>query len=233
VDHPIAPPRIDPARTPFERTGAFRMFGAEVMPDPEAAEEPYTKAIIHEQGFDGPPNVISSRALDRYVAIGEREFFRWLSAPGYGEDFRGGDLFVGRGSYGSGAYLVGGPHGLTRARSFGPGGTILRLSLKNGARVADYDELQEDAYRGREHAIQRLRTAQAAAEAEAVRQGDAAAMRQLDQRYHRLVEIEHAKYDDIGRYAAYLGFDAIVVAGQDYCVLLNRTAVRVQRENLR
>ena len=46
-------------------------------------------------------------------------------------------------------------------------------------------------------------------------------------------EALHAEYDDIGRLAAYLGYDVIHAADPDFYVVLNRTAVRVQREDLR
>ena len=49
----------------------------------------------------------------------------------------------------------------------------------------------------------------------------------------QIVAALHTLYDDIGRYAAYLGFDAVRVRDREYYIVLNRTALRVQREDLR
>jgi hypothetical protein len=229
----INQPRIDSSITAFEQTAAFRRYGAEVMPDPEAAEEPYTKALIQEQGFDELPHVVSSLELDRYIQAGEPEIFRGVSDAVYADAFRSGDFFIGRGSYGSGMYAVGGGQALAIARGHAGHGVILRMAVKRDARIVDYDVLQEAAYRAREDAIARIRAAGRAAVRAALERGDEVEVQRLTAIHDRLVEAEHAKYDDVGRYAAYYGFDAVHVANRDYYVILNRTAVRVQRENLR
>jgi hypothetical protein len=233
VSNGIGQPHIDPSDTPFEQTRAFRQYGAEVMPEPEAAEEPYTKALIREQGFDGLPHTVASAELNRYVQAGEREIFRGVSNAVYADAFRTGDFFVGRGSYGSGMYAVGGTQALAIARGHAGHGVILRMVIKRGARIGDYDELQEAAYRAREDAIARIRTAGGPTVQAAVDRGDEVEAKRLATMYDTLAEAEHAKYDDIGRFAAYHGFDAVHVADRDYYVILNRTAVRVQRVNLR
>ncbi|MGH2599726.1 MAG: hypothetical protein ACRDJ9_10090, partial [Dehalococcoidia bacterium] len=110
---------------------------------------------------------------------------------------------------------------------------ILHVTLKAGALIADFDRLSEFAHRSREAAIQELRATQATALQATAQRSDPAETRNLRGRYDLLVEAEHAKYDDIGRYAAYHGFDLVHVTEQEYYVILNRTAVRVQREDLR
>ncbi|MBI2760981.1 MAG: hypothetical protein HYX51_06100 [Chloroflexi bacterium] len=203
----IACPRIDPASTPFERTKAFLRFGADVTPNSESPEEPYTKAIIQEQGFDGWPEVVSSVELDASIRSGDIEIFRGVSDEVYAEQFRTGEFFIGRGAYGSGAYAVGGRHGLVLARGFAGSGVVLRMALRHSARVADYETLEAAAYQSREQAVRRLRLSALATDEspEVISQ----------QRHGSMVEAIHAQYDDIGRYAAYLGYDAIEVGGFD------------------
>jgi hypothetical protein len=54
----------------------------------------------------------------------------------------------------------------------------------------------------------------------------------VPEHYEELVKAAHVQYDDIGRCAAYLGYDVVHIAEFNYYLLLNRTAVRVQREDL-
>jgi hypothetical protein len=100
--HHIARPRIDPATTPFKDTMAFRRYGPVDDPDFDTPEDLYLKALIEEQGFDGPPHVVPRRLLDASVAAGERELFRGVTAVHYADVFRTGPFFVGRGIYGGG-----------------------------------------------------------------------------------------------------------------------------------
>ena len=97
----IARPRIDPARVPFERTETFQRFGPRVVSGPEG-EYAFMKALIREQGFDGPPHVLSQAELDTHVRAGEAELFRGVSAALYAEQLRTGDLYVGQGGMGGG-----------------------------------------------------------------------------------------------------------------------------------
>jgi hypothetical protein len=139
----IARPRIDPSRTPFTATRAFRRYGLVEDPDPSSPEALYTKAVIQEQGFDGLPHVVSSRGLDRYVAGGEVELFRGVTDARFAEQLRIGDFFVGRGGELNGMYAAAGPHALAIARQYaGSGGTIIRMTLKRQARVIRWAEVE-------------------------------------------------------------------------------------------
>jgi hypothetical protein len=145
-------------------------------PDEQALEDLYTKEIIREQGFDGPPDIVSRPVLDRYVRLGEIELFRGLAHARYADSFREGDFFIGRGAFGSGAYAAGGSDGLDIARRFAQGtrGAILRMTLKAGARTADFDEFIRFATRERDRTIRDLREAQAQAARTAQERGGGA-----------------------------------------------------------
>ncbi|MGH2586408.1 MAG: hypothetical protein ACRDJE_15955 [Dehalococcoidia bacterium] len=203
----IAPPRIDPTKTPFTETEAFRRYGFRTDPDQNSAEAFYTKALIQQQGFSGPPHIVSRRELDAYVAAGEIELFRGVTDARFAEQLRVGDFFVGRGGLLDGLYTAAGPNALAVARYYaGRGdGTVVRLSLKQGARVIDADELEAKARSDHGHGAERSE--------------------------HRSL-----LYTELGLYAAYLGYDTVHIVEYpdiDQYVILNRTALRIQRENTR
>jgi hypothetical protein len=230
-DHRIAPPRIDLSTTPFTSTAAYRRYGFVPDPDVEAPEDLYLRAIIEEQGFDGLPHVVPRRILDVFVAAGEIELFRGVAQPEHAAEFRSGGFFVGRGVYCGGANTVAGQDALAVARSYADGGVILRMSLKTGARVADRDEMTERAFAERD---QRLRRAQVDEEqAIAALAERVATPADVRAQYRAVREALHAQYDDVGRLAAYLGYDMVHVADRDFYCILNRTAVRVQIEDIR
>ena len=204
----IAPPRIDPATTPIWEIGADRRLATVGGPNSESPEADLTKAVIREQGFDGPPHVVSWREMDAYVAAGDVELFRGLADARFAEQLRVGDFFVGRGGEVGGMYTAAGPHALVIARQYAAGGdgTVVRLALKRGARVIAWDDLEQR---------------------EAV---DLSRLGNVPPAVARVL------YNDLGGLAAYLGYDAVHIVDFpdiDYYVVLNRTALRVQKENLR
>ena len=77
----IVRPRIDPARVPFQRTATYWHCGPNVEPAPLDPEQLYAKSLIHEQGFDGLPHVVSGTDLDAFVQAGELEAFRGIAGP--------------------------------------------------------------------------------------------------------------------------------------------------------
>jgi hypothetical protein len=203
----IAPPRIDPTRTPFTATAAFRRYGVTDDPDPGSPEALYTKALIREQGFDGPPHLVSGRTLDRYVAAGEAELFRGLPDARFAEQLRIGDFFVGRGGELAGIYTAAGPHALAVARQYAAvgDGTVVRMTLKGGARILPWHDLE-------------------------------AWVTNFQRSPAVPPDLARSWYNDPSRLAVYLGYDAVHVVefpDVDTYVVLNRTALRIQKENMR
>jgi hypothetical protein len=234
----IAQPRIDPRTTPFTETRAFRRYGITNDPDPDSPEGLYTKAVIEEQGFDGLPHTLSRRELDRYVSAGEVELFRGVAEARFADQLRTGDFFVGRGWFADGMYVAPAPDGLAIARRYARAGdgTVVRMSLKHGARVVASEDIEERAAAELELAIRRLRYEQELAMYAARQRLAESAVHSVERDYERQIEAARSLYDDYSRCAAYLGYDAIHVVSStdvDYYVVLNRTAIRVQQENLR
>lgn len=194
----IARPRIDPARGPFQRTATYRHYGPNIEPAPLDPEQLYSKPLIHEQGFDGPPHVVSSAELDAYVQAGEFEDFRGIAGPRaaeYAERLRTGPMWVGRGGIGGGIYAAVGADAHEHAAIYAqdPGSVLGRLTVKGTARLARLDEL------------------------------DALLRRQAG----RTLPADLLA----GMLAAYLGYVG-VVEPNGVLLVLNRTAVRIQRENV-
>jgi hypothetical protein len=201
----IARPRIDPARVPFERTETFRRFGLRVVPSPEG-EYPFMKALIREQGFDGPPQIMTPAELDLYVRTGEVELFRGVSAARHAEQLRTGDFYAGQGAMGGGIYDFGGPEGLQRATEYAqdPGSVVIRMALKAGARIADLHTIEAAMQRARDEAI----------------------ARGLHRRPRWATILVETQVPSI--YACYLGYDGMVDEQNDVWLIFNRTALRVQ-----
>jgi hypothetical protein len=207
----IARPRIDPATTPFTETFAYRRYGSNTDPEPGALEALYTKAIIQEQGFDGLPHAVTRHELDHYVAAGEVELFRGVTEARFAEQLRSGDFFVGRGGVFDGMYAAAGPSALAVARHYAAhgDGTVIRMSLKAGARVVDGHEFEDRVAAEWQHALRPGRI-------------PSDALRVL--------------YYSLSCSATYLGYDAVHVIEfpeVDQYIVLNRTALRVQKENIR
>ena len=203
----IAQPRIDPTRKPFIETSAFRRYGSNADPVRNSAEALYTKAVIQEQGFDRLPHVVSRRELDAYVAAGEVELFRGVENPRFADQLRSGDFFVGRGGLLDGLYAAAGQQALAVAREYARRGegTVIRMTLKQDARIIGADQLEAAAHDDYQSIGGRPE-------------------------HHSLL------YTELGAYAAYLGYDAVHIVDVpdvDQYVVLNRTALRVQRENMR
>jgi hypothetical protein len=109
----------------------------------------------------------------------------------------------------------------------------MRLAIRREARIGDFETLLREATRERDEAIRRADAERARAFGEAAEQARSGVAMAAQRRYDAIVDIAHIQYDDVGRYAAYLGYDAVRIPEFDYFLVLNRTAVRVQREDLR
>jgi hypothetical protein len=184
------------------------------------------------QGFDRKPDVVDHAALDEAVRSGWIEVWRGVdpgmsvastakSAREINDEFKSGDFFPGLGLYGNGTYtsvskdvaLVYAGHVPEFGESMEPGG-LVRLAIDPDSRIVNYDQVlrEQKQFLGTVPADSPL----------AVLAGDA------------------------GRFAAMRGYDIVKVVGQtdgsdilnpatgrddhDQYVILNRTAVKVQRE---
>lgn len=217
--------------------------------------------IMRRQGFDGLPELVDEEELDRSVAAGEREMFRGVRQRTHAESFRDGELFAGVGMIGNGTYVAhtdkevelqrrltyylagdvlkdlpeGERRSVERWRRREEGklarqaeelagsyagaswddGTVMRMTLRSNAKVLGVEEATDGSARAR---------------AELQRQLDELPADQEDKR--RLLENKLTTINDLGRYAALLGYDAVDVspALPGEFLILNRTALRMSSD---
>lgn len=170
----------------------------------------FLRGLIHAQGFDGLPHIVTKQEMNEYVAAGERELFRGLDSYGMrgktgeelAEQFRSGDLYTGLGLSGNGTYVAYGADKYDAEGYMGADleGAILRMTLKFEAKVISIQELKS------------------------IQEKDA-------------IVQTHSELGELGRYATFKGYDVIDVGASrnapKYMVILNRTAVRVQNKSIK
>lgn len=189
--------------------------------DGRMVADPGLSAIAAEQGFDGPPRVVSREEMDQLVAGGSTEIFRGMDSLGAGTDseravspeqmaeqLRSGDAYFGRGFAGNGYYFGTGEMGRTDAELHAQdGGSFVRATLDRSARIASADEVS-DRWRSfvAEHDISTRGSSAWDAERPPM----------------------DAVFGDKGRFAAATGIDAFWVTEGHELVVLNRTKLIVE-----
>lgn len=168
--------------------------------------------LLKEQGFDGKPRLVSSEEMDALIENGWSESFRGLTDKKFTNQFREGDLYAGFGVYGNGTYSAyGGEKALDIARGYaGVDGGVMRIALSPDAKVIDYRDLyalyDDDWYDKMSEQI-----------SEAT--GDV----------KKQLQAELQLKSSMDKSAILLGYDAIRVPHEQYYVILNRTALAVQK----
>ncbi len=253
-----------PSAQPMDDRRAARVYASQA--DSLEPGDAKLGAIYTAQGFHAKPDVLPKADIDAYVAKGEIEVFRGTqSANGnpdaYGELYRSGaQHYPGYGVFGNGTYVaVGYSVGASYAGGSGKGrGSVLRMTLKADAKIAEYSALNDERYAAsqavqsspgyqvyqqakRQLAAQRSKLASDRSNT-VDRETRAAQLEALTARYNRIQARQDREYpqpthyDDEGAFAAARGYDAIRVRnagkGGDYYVILNRGATRVQDESI-
>lgn len=204
--------------------------------------------ILKAQGFDGKPELVSKEELDTLVEQGYTEMYRGVATDAYAEQFRTGELYISAGSFGNGTYAS---TNLKTAKDYAGYdyqsdvyAKPIRMALRPEAKVLDYGN---DVFRigGLAHRFQmdspeRDRLYEQAKLAH--KAGDTAKGDKLLQQRNALVNQDQARHRlgyDVGRMAAFLGYDAIRIQQggsfnvsdriEDFYVILNRTALVVER----
>jgi hypothetical protein len=187
-------------------------------------------AIYEEQGFHGPPEVVTRAELERRVTEdGWILLYRGIGSGGAGfsttnadrarlmreraEQFRGaGEHYPGTGVRGSGTYTTDSPDDAQQYtepdedHEWGPDRWpgLLRMALRPDARIVDWEEI-DGAWQS---LVERLQSSGLSPE-----------------RY----EAAFGVLADEGRRAAALGYDAIRLRRGSRYMILNRTALAVQK----
>jgi hypothetical protein len=186
-------------------------------------------SILDQQGFTGKPHVVSSDTLDAYIADGEVEILRGMGTHGlkYAEQFMDGDLYAGYGVYGNGTYFAAGENAKLVSFGYagGEGGAVMRATIRKDAKVITYADARNlcsyDLYVKEYSQVER----ELERNADLVDGDPLKIPAELHTAYKQAVS---DAYSDVGRVAAIYGYDVIHEPTNDYYVVLNRTAVRVQ-----
>jgi hypothetical protein len=196
--------------------------------------DPLLGEIAKAQGFDALPQVVPEEEMDAVVGvpmtvrlgaytISTPDLWRGVSdqeGMDFSEQFRSGDYYPGKGTYGNGIYATEEPN-----EASGYGTSVSHLTFTPDARVADY------------YVISKLMKAPeilAAIDRVEERLHDAHTNKHTmsTDEYMGKSEAAEVLSRDWGRFAAALGYDAMKVSGasvheEAYYVILNRGAVIV------
>ncbi|WP_433491184.1 hypothetical protein [Nocardia grenadensis] len=212
--------------------------------DPTAAEEverggsvtegdPALRQILARQGFDGAPLLVSSEGMRRAIDAGWTEMFRGVKETRYAQEFKTGGLHpgkdeTGRGNgiwawgrapssseYGSSEFQESPGELREWAEDYTTGGStpgsVIHMAMHPDALTTDLSSLT-------------------------VKQRDElssidAALRKEPAESARRTELEARAYvlSDVGRFAAARGYDGYWINGTPAWVILNRTALVVER----
>lgn len=228
-DDPLAHPSPEFADLPVMEIAAAGDF-------PYEDRDPMLAAIWKARGFDGPPTVASADEFDK-VRGDSTVLYRGIRAPVNGiheqaeeraEQFRTGEAFPGRGGYGAGTYATTDSQGAEAYTRGVPGeplqprgdGAVLKMALRDDARVATLREMYDAQDRWREAWKERLAPLDNDRRAELWKQ----------------IRLEERIVQDPGRLAAVLGYQAIRVQDvspgkdrqEDYYTIQDRTALVVE-----
>lgn len=229
AEHSIAKARITSGN--LEDFPAYKKFGDEVNPKVAGQGDGYLREILRDQGFDGLPHVVDD--LSPYVQAGEIEIWRGVDRQEYAEQFRSGEVFAGTGVYGNGTYTA-----MTSdvAKIFAHGGPIMRMAIKKDAKFADHKQLEKeasDSYYKRLDEIMDERDRRFEATRNIANREEALKIRAEAKEWAKREDNKvRVQTSDLGRFAVLRGYDGIHVdqgGTGDYYVILNRTAVRVER----
>jgi hypothetical protein len=177
--------------------------------------------IYKEQGFDKLPKLEEKEDLDALVKEGHIEMFRGVGSTlergqVHVKDFRQGEYYPGKGVYGNGTYCAAGRRGRSTAVSYANFNeeNVMRMVLLKDAKVISHDDLMQKQYEEKQKFREKLRT-------HGVGKGP-----DLTSKERAMYEI----IEDEGKLAALMGYDAIHVPHDEYYVVLNRTALHVEKQ---
>jgi len=194
----------------------YALKGGQKLPP----QDSWLNSLITERGWDAKPQVVDSATIDQAIASGDTEVWRGIKDPtgNFSKEFKFGKYFIGRGIYGNGVYTT---NMKETAESYAKDeqGRMhqppMRMALNKNAKVVTEQELEKAKEEYQRNFFSKMQ-GKLSPEAE-----------------QNLMML----FDDNGRAATLLGYDAYVVspdiglaAGvrENYYVVLNRGALMVE-----
>jgi hypothetical protein len=198
---------------------------------PLSGQDVILKSIQEEQGYNGLPKVVDKETLDGMVSRGEvLEMHRGFGTSEQVEQFRSGELFTGQGGYGNGTYTAYGEKGLDTARFYSGASPreegILRMGLRSDAKVIEYKDLRDMISKGTG-----LNEENQAGKLGKITKDlyDMHDTPGISKESRLGAGMMHTSLMEPGRAAAILGYDVIRSTQDKFMVILNRTALVVQK----
>jgi len=190
-------------------------------------EDKALKSIVREQGFDAKPTVVSNTELDKIISDGHRELYRGVSKVEYVEAMQHGDYFAGTGVYGNGIYTAYGEDGIDLAVSYATGadGSIMRMAIDKDAKIVSEDEIRSELKQFFKSLEEEFKLkSQKILEDPKNKSNHQQLMESLTVEFDQKNKLSN----DLGRFAALQGYDAIEVPGSKTLVVLNRRCLYVR-----
>jgi len=202
--------------------------------DADSHVDYFLRSIVKQQGYDGLPEVVSEDKLNAAIEAGDTELYRGVRNVESANRLRFDPNWeqVGQGVFGNGTYTmrvsearnIGPADALAVAATYGP--EVIRMALRKGAKVI----LARDAIHGMaEEDLAAVRERQKIQDLARAPDGTRHYTPEDSARLGQLERIHHICMNE-GRWAASKGYDAIMVLTEPYMIILNRTAVRMQRD---
>lgn len=222
------------AGRPFEDfTDAVSLVLGEVR----TPNDPVLEAIARAQGFDGLPKVVDADTLRARIDAGGVELWRGITGDtsyerrARVEQFRSGDYFAGFGMYGNGIYAAEEKSVADSYSNYHPDG-VLHMALREDAKIVSLKELHREWGAAYSQAQSKMEWEYHNRYAAITKLADPKIMQDEARALELWYVAERAmigRWNNLGRYAAWKGYDVIYEPGDKYYVILNRTAVMVER----
>jgi phage gp29-like protein len=201
-----------------------------------SSEDHLLKHLYSELGYDAKPEVLKKKDIDNYLASGETAAYRAIGSTQarfkkHFDNFKTGDYFAGHGVYGHGTYVAAAQSSSNRDRvsasasASGYGSGLIRMSLKQGSTIVSAQKAETDTDNFEKALAQHARNKR-----KTITGQD---LQDFNDKYRRAKAVIFGDNGPpSGRFGVLSGWDAISLKGtaynDDYMVLLNRGAVRVQ-----
>jgi phage gp29-like protein len=201
-----------------------------------SSEDHLLKHLYSELGYDAKPEVLKKKDIDNYLANGETAAYRAIGSTQarfkkHFDNFKTGDYFAGHGVYGHGTYVAAAQSSSDRDRvsasasASGYGSGLMRMTLKQGSTVVSAQKAETDTDNFERAIAQHARNKR-----KTITGQD---LQDFNDKYRRAKAVIFGDNGPpSGRFGVLSGWDAISLKGtaynDDYMVLLNRGAVRIQ-----
>jgi stress response protein YsnF len=195
------------------------------------------EVIMTRQGFGGLPKLVDKEEMDEAIASGAQEVFRGVKSDEAVRDTLYGPIYAGSGIRGNGIYVAYGDGDRELAEQHaGQRGAqgVMRMALRKDANIISLAGAKRGLTREQNQAM-RLRDSRLDTLHKQQQQDGSISKEDYDNTRRQII----VRYDnevatifyDTGRWAALKGYDAIDIPSVQYKIILNRTALMIEKSS--